>query len=139
MPKRLSRFASTLKKARTARGLSMRDMARKLDISPVYYSDVENDIKPPFPPNGKVDYVKLSELLGVDRLKLEELSGRKDDEGVRELREIIVAAKEMLFERLSAEDQSSYMARSDRGGPEDLIWICEQITGRPAPRMGADA
>jgi transcriptional regulator with XRE-family HTH domain len=126
-----SEFSNVLKQAREAQGLSMREVARRLDISVVYYSDVENSIKPPFPPGGKVSYAVLGDVLGVDRDALESISGRDRDAGSEELRQIIRKSIDLLYNRLGPESQASFDSRADKGGPDDLIWLSERIAGRP--------
>ena len=126
-----SEFSNVLKKAREAQGLSMREMARKLDISAVYYSDVENSIKPPFPPGGKVSYATLGDVLGVDREALESISGRDRDAGRDELRQIIGKSIELLYNSLGKESRARFDSRADKGGPDDLVWLAEVFAGRP--------
>ena len=55
-------FGSYVREKRMARGLSLRGLAAKLEVSPVYMSNMENDRRPA-PTKEKMD--RLIELLGL--------------------------------------------------------------------------
>lgn len=55
-------FGSYVREKRMARGLSLRGLAAKLEVSPVYMSNMENDRRPA-PTKEKMD--RLIEILGL--------------------------------------------------------------------------
>ncbi len=71
-------FHERLRELRLDAGRSMGEVARALNITTVYYSEVENGKKNAFPPH-KVDYRVLAELVEGDQAELERLAieGRK--------------------------------------------------------------
>lgn len=66
-------FAERLRSLRIAADRSMGEVARALGLTTVYYSEVENGKKHPFPPD-TVDYGKLAGILNAERSELERLS-----------------------------------------------------------------
>lgn len=66
-------FAERLRSLRIAADRSMGEVARALSLTTVYYSEVENGKKHPFPP-ATVDYGKLAGILNADRYELERLA-----------------------------------------------------------------
>ncbi len=60
-------FGDTLRRARLDAGLGLRELARRIDKSPGYLSDVENGHVPP--PTEAV-IIDLAETLGVGRQRL---------------------------------------------------------------------
>lgn len=63
-------FGKVLRDLRVAADKSMGEVARALGISTVYYSEVENEKKPPFP-QGKVDFQVLARFLSTNQDELE--------------------------------------------------------------------
>lgn len=72
----MTKFSETIRKARIKCKLGLRELARKIDISPSYLSEIENDMKPA-PSNDVIerladelllDYNKLLILAETDRL-----------------------------------------------------------------------
>ena len=63
-------FGSFAREHRMSRGLSLRNLAAKLEISPVYMSNIETDRKPA-PTQEKLD--KLVEILGLGQYEAEQL------------------------------------------------------------------
>ena len=63
-------FGSFVREYRMSRGLSLRNLAAKLEISPVYMSNIETDRKPA-PTQEKLD--KLVEILGLGQYEVEQL------------------------------------------------------------------
>ena len=61
---------SFVREHRMSRGLSLRNLAAKLEISPVYMSNIETDRKPA-PTQEKLD--KLVEILGLGQYEAEQL------------------------------------------------------------------
>ena len=62
------RFGPFLRRVRTEKGLTMGDVARALEVSVVYVSDVERSRRDPFV---KEKMVKVAALLGIDIATLE--------------------------------------------------------------------
>ena len=73
MKKVIATFGERLRELRIAADKSMGEVARALNITAVYYSEVENGKKNPFPPH-TVDYRKLAEVVGGKQSELEELA-----------------------------------------------------------------
>ena len=63
-------FGSFVREHRMSRGLSLRNLAAKLEISPVYMSNIETDRKPA-PTQEKLD--KLVDILGLGQYEVEQL------------------------------------------------------------------
>ena len=63
-------FGSFVREHRMSHGLSLRNLAAKLEISPVYMSNIETDRKPA-PTQEKLD--KLVEILGLGQYEAEQL------------------------------------------------------------------
>ena len=63
-------LGSFVREHRMSRGLSLRNLAAKLEISPVYMSNIETDRKPA-PTQEKLD--KLVEILGLGQYEAEQL------------------------------------------------------------------
>ena len=64
-------FGSYVREKRMARGLSLRGLAAKLEVSPVYMSNMENDRRPA-PTKEKMD--RLIEILGLCQADTERVS-----------------------------------------------------------------
>jgi transcriptional regulator with XRE-family HTH domain len=69
-------FSSRLRELRIAADRSMGAVARAIGVTTVYYSEVENGRKHPFPPHS-VDFRKLAEVVGGDQAELEALAARE--------------------------------------------------------------
>ena len=63
-------FGSFVREHRMSRSLSLRNLAAKLEISPVYMSNIETDRKPA-PTQEKLD--KLVDILGLGQYEAEQL------------------------------------------------------------------
>ena len=63
-------FGSFVREKRMARGLSLRGLAAKLEVSPVYMSNMENNRRPA-PTKEKLDH--LIEILGLGQEDIERL------------------------------------------------------------------
>ena len=63
-------FGSYVREKRMARGLSLRGLAAKLEVSPVYMSNMENDRRPA-PTREKLNH--LIEILGLCQADAEQL------------------------------------------------------------------
>lgn len=80
MARKYRNFGEFITKKREDKGITLRDMAKKLEITPPYLSDVEKDRRNPF------DLEKLNQLaqfLGLseeDRVLMLDLAGKKRGE-----------------------------------------------------------
>jgi transcriptional regulator with XRE-family HTH domain len=91
-------FGDFIREARIATGQSLRDLAKALEISPSYLSDIENDRRVP-----SEDVLgKLAALLALDRDELMALAGRFGDEAERYLRRHPTAGS--LFRKISEQN-----------------------------------
>src|SRR5713226_7490880 len=87
-----------IREARVARGLSLRELARRIDITPSYLSDIENDRRVP----AEEILRALSEELELDFDDLMARSGRLGSDAVRYMSRMPAAG--VLFRRLSEEN-----------------------------------
>lgn len=70
-------FGEFIAKKREEKGITLREMARRLNITPPYLSDIEKDRRYP-PDKGKLD--EIADILGFsdeDRKVMYDLAGRK--------------------------------------------------------------
>ncbi|MFW6136763.1 MAG: PTS sugar transporter subunit IIA [Candidatus Aminicenantaceae bacterium] len=70
-------FGQTLRMLRAASGISLREMARRLDLSPAYLSQVERDQLPP-PTYERIE--RIAGILGIPKSILQEMISRPDPE-----------------------------------------------------------
>ncbi len=84
-----------LREARTAADLSLRDLAKKLSISPSYISDIENDRRVP----SEEVLRDLANTFGLNFDDLMAMAGRVGDQTERYLRHHPTAG--ILFRRIS--------------------------------------
>jgi transcriptional regulator with XRE-family HTH domain len=84
-----------LREARTAADLSLRDLAKKLSISPSYISDIENDRRVP----SEEVLRDLANTFGLSFDDLMAMAGRVGDQTERYLRHHPTAG--ILFRRIS--------------------------------------
>jgi len=75
-------LGDSIREARIAEGPSLRDLAKALEISPSYLSDIENDRRVP----SEDVPGKIAVLLALDRDELMAPAGRFGDEAERYLR-----------------------------------------------------
>ena len=87
-----------IREARVARGLSLRELARRIDITPSYLSDIENDRRVP----AEEILRALSRELELDFDDLMARSGRLGSDAVRYMSRMPAAG--VLFRRLSEEN-----------------------------------
>lgn len=88
-------FGETLREARVKKGVSLRSVAGKLDITPSYLSDIENDRRIP----SEDVLQQLATLLDLDFDDLMARAGRFGEEAERYLKHQPTAVK--LFRRIS--------------------------------------
>lgn len=93
-----------IRKARVAVGRSLRDLAKGLDITPSYQSDIENDRRVP----SEEVLKKIAELLSLNYEELMALAGRFGEDAERYLRRHPTAGA--LFRKLS-----------ETNAPEDVL------------------
>lgn len=86
--------------ARTKLGLSLRDITKKLDITPSYLSDIENDRRIP----SEEVLKNLADLLDLDCDDLMARAGRFGDDAVRYMMK--TPATGVLLRRLAKEQAS---------------------------------
>ena len=87
-----------IREARVARGLSLRELARRIEITPSYLSDIENDRRVP----AEEILRALSTELELDFDDLMARSGRLGSDAVRYMSRMPAAG--VLFRRLSEEN-----------------------------------
>lgn len=88
-------LGETLRDARVAAGLGLRELAKRADIAPSYLSDIENDRRVP----AEELLRSLASLLKLDFNDLMALAGRVGDQAERYLRKEPYAG--VLFRRLA--------------------------------------
>ena len=66
-------FGAMVRREREARGIGLREMAKKIGVSPTYLSKVERD---EFPPPAEDKVRKIAEIIGRDADELLALAGR---------------------------------------------------------------
>lgn len=104
-------FGDAIRKARTDKKKGLRELARDLDITPSYLSDIENDRRIP----AEDVIAKIAAALGVDFEALMALAGRVGAETERYLRKTPAAGT--LFRQVSHANLS----------PEDLRRLSKMI------------
>jgi transcriptional regulator with XRE-family HTH domain len=114
---KLGPFATMLRDARLKSGLTASYVASKLKISVVYYLDVEQGRKPPFPLGGKVSYELLASVVKLDRATLELASGSVRDAGYKELVGLLEKSFENLMYGRSSDDPVyiAYISMQEKG------------------------
>lgn len=91
-------YGEVIREARVARGWSLRELAKRIDITPSYLSDIENDRRVP-----AEDVLRaLSTELELDFDDLMARSGRLGSDAVRYMSRMPAAG--VLFRRLSEEN-----------------------------------
>jgi transcriptional regulator with XRE-family HTH domain len=104
-----------VRRARVEAGFGLRELARRLDKTPSYLSDIENDRRVPSEPVLR----DLSRQLPVEFDELMGLAGRFGEDAERYLRKSPAAAK--LFRRIS----SSRLGEKDL---DELLQKAEQLS-----------
>jgi HTH-type transcriptional regulator, competence development regulator len=66
-------FGAFIRREREAREIGLREMAKKIGVSPTYLSKIERD---EFPPPAEDKVKKMAEILGRDQDELLALAGR---------------------------------------------------------------
>ena len=67
------RFGQYIRQLRIAKGMTLREFARQLSVSPTYVSQIEQD---KFSPPAEERVVRMAQLLGQDEDELLALAGR---------------------------------------------------------------
>ena len=115
-------FGSYVREKRMARGLSLRGLAAKLEVSPVYMSNMENDRRPA-PTKEKMD--RLIEILGLcqaDTELLLDLAAKSKTQRVSaDLPEYIVRAALRTAKEVDATDEEwqEFIDRITQRGKRD--------------------
>lgn len=94
-------FGHRIREARLRMGLGLRELARQLDLTPSYISDIENDRR--IPAEDVIRQLGVALELSFDDLM--SLAGRLGDQTERYLKEVPAAAT--LFRKISADKPSS--------------------------------
>lgn len=76
-------FGHTLRMLRTTAGISLRSLAKKIDVSPAYLSQIELGKQPP-PTHNRI--AKIAEIIGIPVALLMEMSHRPNPEVIMMLR-----------------------------------------------------
>jgi transcriptional regulator with XRE-family HTH domain len=66
-------FGALVRREREAKEIGLREMAKKIDVSPTYLSKIERD---EFPPPAEDKVRKIAEIIGQDADELLALAGR---------------------------------------------------------------
>jgi transcriptional regulator with XRE-family HTH domain len=114
-------LGDVVRDGRTAKDMKLRELARRLEVTPSYVSDIENDRRVP-------SEDVLARIAGELDLDLEDLvarSGRLGSSAERYMRDTPAATT--LFRRISAE-------RLDEGEIQQLLRRVEQLRSDPKDR-----
>src|SRR3989304_6353873 len=108
-------LGDVIREARVGKGLSLRDLAKKLDKTPSYLSDIENDRR--IPSEGVLR--DIASQLGLEFDHLMALAGRVGERAERYLKRNPAAG--LLFRRISdgnlgEEDLKNFVDAADRLG-----------------------
>jgi len=115
-------LGDVVREARAAKRMSLRDLARKIDKTPSYLSDIENDRRVP----AEEVLRDLSHLLDLDFDELMARAGRLGDEAVRYMTKTPAAG--VLFRKLSADNASTEVI-------EELARIAERLNRKHEGRV----
>jgi transcriptional regulator with XRE-family HTH domain len=98
-------FGALVRREREAKGIGLREMAKKIDVSPTYLSKVERD---EFPPMAEDKVRKIAEIIGRDVDELLALAGRVASDLTdiirqrpREMADFLRAAKNLTADDLA--------------------------------------
>jgi PTS system nitrogen regulatory IIA component len=117
-------FGHTLRMLRTTAGISLRELAKKIEVSPAYLSQVELGKLPP-PTHGRL--TKIAETIGIPVSLLKEMSHRPNPEtilllrGHQELNELIKVIFEIGLESKEVWEIISLMRTLGGEGFHQLI------------------
>jgi transcriptional regulator with XRE-family HTH domain len=109
------KFGAFIRREREAKELGLREMAKKIGVSPTYLSKVERD---EFPPPAEDKVRKIAEVLGLDADELLALAGRVASdltdiirERPREMADFLRAAKGLTAEDMARLARQALKAR----------------------------
>jgi HTH-type transcriptional regulator, competence development regulator len=108
-------FGALVRREREARELGLREMAKKIGVSPTYLSKVERD---EFPPPAEDKVRKIAEIIGRDADELLALAGRVASDLTdiirqrpREMADFLRAAKGLTTDDLARLARAAQKAR----------------------------
>ena len=103
-------LGEVVREGRVAAGISLRELARRLDVTPSYVSDIENDRRVP----SEEVLGKIAHELGLDREDLVSRAGRLPADAERYMRQTPAATT--LFRRITEQrlDESEIRDLMDR-------------------------
>ncbi|MGD9347319.1 MAG: PTS sugar transporter subunit IIA [Candidatus Aminicenantes bacterium] len=122
-------FGHTLRMLRTTAGISLRSLAKKIDVSPAYLSQVELGKMPP-PTCNRI--TKIAETIGIPVSLLIEMSHRPNPEiimllrGHRELNELIKLTQDIGLNSKDIVDLNSVMRKLGGTGFRKLLHYCTE-------------
>ncbi len=98
-------FGATVRRAREELEIGLREMAKKIGVSPTYLSKIERDMIPP-PAEDKI--IAIGNLLGIDSDELLALAGKVSSdlteiirEKPREMASFLRATRELTSEQIA--------------------------------------
>jgi transcriptional regulator with XRE-family HTH domain len=104
-------FGALVRREREAKGIGLREMAKKIGVSPTYQSKFERD---EFPPPAEDKIKKIAEIIGGDADELLALAGRvsSDITEIIKRHPVELAALLRTTKGLSAEDIAKLARRA---------------------------
>jgi transcriptional regulator with XRE-family HTH domain len=109
------KFGAFIRRKREAKGIGLREMAKKIGVSPTYLSKVERD---EFPPPAEDKVRKIAGILGEDADELLALAGRVASdlteiirEQPREMADFLRAARGLTAEDMTRLARAAQKAR----------------------------
>src|SRR6516225_6914016 len=112
-------FGALVRREREAKDIGLREMAKKIGVSPTYLSKVERD---EFPPPAEDKVRKIAGIIGQDADELLALAGRVASdltdiirERPREMADFLRAAKGLAAEALAALARQAQKAGEKKG------------------------
>ena len=108
-------FGAMVRRGREAKGIGLREMAKKIGVSPTYQSKFERD---EFPPPAEDKVRKIAEIIGHDADELLGLAGRVASDLTdiirqrpREMADFLRAAKRLTADDLTRLTQAAQKAK----------------------------
>jgi transcriptional regulator with XRE-family HTH domain len=123
-------FGSLVRQERGRLKIGLRDMARRIGVSPTYLSMIERDALPP-PAEDKV--TAIAKIIGGDRDELLALAGKVSSDLQKKIKEKPRATARLIhsFSELSREDQEGLEA-----GNFKLLLTVTRMRPPPSERSG---
>lgn len=83
-------FAEYITKIRKNKGLTLRQIAEKLNVSPAYYSDVEKGRRNPLSLEKMEQFANITEMTAEEKVRMYDLAGKGRSEVAPDLPEYIM-------------------------------------------------